>query len=229
MNTRMMPGGQAYVPSHAMMSPPGRYPGAWSSTRTWRTHPAKLASAKDRPAPQSTHPIRRVVRAAGGDQSPDDGERQDRRHPQKAEDVQRGLRRLRSARAPAIATIVTRHIDQAKLGCRWRPHEGLPLRWILSAHERRGKSATPHNLVRTAQIVAWCWHSAVRNRERLAKPAEAYGWALRDSNPRPSPCKGDRNMQVSGLSWENVVTLGTCEYLGVPVSRGARVVHRLSP
>ena len=26
------------------------------------------------------------------------------------------------------------------------------------------------------------------------------GWALRDSNPRPSPCKGGRNPQVSALS-----------------------------
>ena len=25
-------------------------------------------------------------------------------------------------------------------------------------------------------------------------------WALRDSKPRPSPCKGDQNVQVSHLS-----------------------------
>ena len=31
-------------------------------------------------------------------------------------------------------------------------------------------------------------------------------WALRDSNPRPSPCKSDGNMQVKGLTSANVVT-----------------------
>ena len=38
-------------------------------------------------------------------------------------------------------------------------------------------------------------------------------WALRDSNPRPSPCKGDRNVQVRGLTSRNGVTL---EYLSSP-------------
>jgi hypothetical protein len=43
--------------------------------------------------------------------------------------------------------------------------------------------------------------------------------------PRPSPCEGDRNMQVSGLTSGNVVTLGTSEYLRVPVSRCAGMVQ----
>jgi hypothetical protein len=62
--------------------------------------------------------------------------------------------------------------------------------------------------------------------DRSALPAGQTRWALRDSNPRPSPCKGDRNVQVSGLTSGNVVTLGTSEYLGVTLSRGAGVVQR---
>ena len=49
---------------------------------------------------------------------------------------------------------------------------------------------------------------------------------MRDSNPRPSPCKGNRNMQVRTLSRANLVPLSICEYLGVPVSRGAGVVQK---
>jgi hypothetical protein len=51
-------------------------------------------------------------------------------------------------------------------------------------------------------------------------------WALRDSNPRPSPCKGDRNMQVKSLTSAKVDTSCTWDYLGVPVSRDARAVQR---
>ncbi len=47
----------------------------------------------------------------------------------------------------------------------------------------------------------------------VPKPA----WALRVSNPRPSPCKGETNMQVRALSCGNVVSLSTVEYLGVPL------------
>jgi hypothetical protein len=53
-------------------------------------------------------------------------------------------------------------------------------------------------------------------------------WALRDSNPRPSPCKGDGTVQVHGLTSGNVVTPSTSKYLRVPMSRGARVVQVVS-
>ena len=52
-----------------------------------------------------------------------------------------------------------------------------------------------------------------------------YWWALRDSNPRPSPCKGGRNMQVKALTSASVVTPSTRGYLGVLLSRGAGVVR----
>jgi hypothetical protein len=34
-------------------------------------------------------------------------------------------------------------------------------------------------------------------------------------DPRPSPCKGERNMQVRPLSRQNAVTASTREYLGL--------------
>ena len=52
-------------------------------------------------------------------------------------------------------------------------------------------------------------------------------WALRDSNPRPSPCKGERKPQVRALSRGNAVSLGTAEYLGVPSDRYADVMRGL--
>jgi hypothetical protein len=51
-------------------------------------------------------------------------------------------------------------------------------------------------------------------------------WALRDSNPRPSPCKGEMNMQVKDLSRRFQVDPGTCPYLGVPVSCYANVMRQ---
>ncbi len=50
-------------------------------------------------------------------------------------------------------------------------------------------------------------------------------WALRDSNPRPSPCKGGGKDQVSDLTSKDAVTLGVCEYLRVSMRRGAGVVQ----
>jgi hypothetical protein len=73
--------------------------------------------------------------------------------------------------------------------------------------------------------------SSPRSRSRPCPPEQHVrssalrSWALRDSNPRPSPCKGDRNMQVSGLTSRNLVTLSTSEYLRVLLSRGAGVVQ----
>ncbi len=50
-------------------------------------------------------------------------------------------------------------------------------------------------------------------------------WALRDSNPRPSPCKGDTNVQVRALSSGSGVPLSTSEYLGVPSACYADVMQ----
>src|SRR5918994_1651073 len=55
-NMRMMPGGQIHVPSHAMTSPPGSDPGSVINAYVAYS-PARLPSAKDRPAPQRIHPI----------------------------------------------------------------------------------------------------------------------------------------------------------------------------
>ena len=41
-------------------------------------------------------------------------------------------------------------------------------------------------------------------------------WALRDSNPRPSPCKGGKNLQVTGLTCGSGVSSSVVSYRGVP-------------
>src|SRR5688572_3720192 len=53
----------------------------------------------------------------------------------------------------------------------------------------------------------------------------AFRWALRESNPRPSPCKGEKEVLVRALSRENVLPLSTAEYLGVPSACHAGVMH----
>ncbi len=50
-------------------------------------------------------------------------------------------------------------------------------------------------------------------------------WALRESNPRPSPCKGETNTQVRALSCPNALPLRTAEYLAVPSARYAGVMQ----
>ncbi len=50
-------------------------------------------------------------------------------------------------------------------------------------------------------------------------------WALRVSNPRPSPCKGEPNALVRGLSSENGVPVGPSRYLGVEPGRDADVMQ----
>jgi hypothetical protein len=43
-------------------------------------------------------------------------------------------------------------------------------------------------------------------------------WALRVSNPRPSPCKGEQNLQVRGLSRHFACHGSALVYLGVTLS-----------
>ena len=50
-------------------------------------------------------------------------------------------------------------------------------------------------------------------------------WALRVSNPRPSPCKGEPNVLVRGLSSENDVPVSPSQYLGVEPARDADVMQ----
>jgi hypothetical protein len=58
-----------------------------------------------------------------------------------------------------------------------------------------------------------------------APPACELGfpwWALRGSNPRPSPCKGGTSVLVRELSRRFDVPLTTCQYLAVPLPCYAR-------
>ena len=50
-------------------------------------------------------------------------------------------------------------------------------------------------------------------------------WALRVSNPRPSPCKGEKDAQVRALTCPNGVHWSTAEYLGVLPACYAGVMH----
>jgi hypothetical protein len=52
-----------------------------------------------------------------------------------------------------------------------------------------------------------------------------YRWAMRNSNPRPSPCKGEENMQVRELTSESAVPSGPSPYLRVPSSCYAVVMR----
>ena len=51
-------------------------------------------------------------------------------------------------------------------------------------------------------------------------------WALRDSNPRLSPCKGEPNVLVRGLSCGNGVPVSAAQYVGVEPARDADVMQR---
>jgi len=44
-------------------------------------------------------------------------------------------------------------------------------------------------------------------------------------NPRPSPCKGEKNLQVRALNSRNALPLSTAEYLGVRLSCYADVMQ----
>jgi hypothetical protein len=50
-------------------------------------------------------------------------------------------------------------------------------------------------------------------------------WALRVSNPRPSPCKGEKDAQVRALTCRIAVPWSTAEYLGVPSACYAGVMR----
>src|SRR5688572_20818815 len=109
-NTRMMPGGQAHVPSHAMMSPPGSDPGSVINAYTAYS-PERLASAKERPTPQRIHPIglpgrRDAIRAPTTENARTAG------IPRivKASNEEAATP---TARVPAIAAAATMPIDQA--------------------------------------------------------------------------------------------------------------------
>ena len=56
-------------------------------------------------------------------------------------------------------------------------------------------------------------------------PQPVSWWALRESNPRPSPCKGETNLLVRALIWGNALSLSTAEYLAVPSARYADVMQ----
>ena len=53
-------------------------------------------------------------------------------------------------------------------------------------------------------------------------------WALRVSNPRPSPCKGEANLQVSALSRCFACHSSALVYLGVLPSCYASVMQNVS-
>jgi hypothetical protein len=55
----------------------------------------------------------------------------------------------------------------------------------------------------------------VGRQRHLAADLRVYRWALRGSNPRPSPCKGKANVQFGGS------TRSTPEYPSVPLSTSA--------
>ena len=48
---------------------------------------------------------------------------------------------------------------------------------------------------------------------KRASGSSGSRWALRVSNPRPSPCKGETNVQVRVFSLTDHVLLSTPEYL----------------
>ena len=52
-------------------------------------------------------------------------------------------------------------------------------------------------------------------------------WALRVSNPRPSPCKGEEEVLVSGLTCGFGCRLSACEYVGVHLRCYASVMQRV--
>ena len=70
--------------------------------------------------------------------------------------------------------------------------------------------------------------SSSRSREPRKRllTCEFTSWALRDSNPRPSPCKGETDLLVRALSCGNALPLSTSEYLRVRSSRYADVMRR---
>ena len=61
----------------------------------------------------------------------------------------------------------------------------------------------------------------------IRSTSEIWWWALRVSNPRPSPCKGEPNVQVRGLSSWNGVPVGAAPYLAVEPARDADVMHEV--
>jgi hypothetical protein len=109
-NTRMMPGGQIHVPSHAIMSPQGSDPGSVINAYVAYS-PARLPSAKERPALHRIHPIglsgrREAIRAPTTENARIAG-------------VPRIMKASNEeatasfARVPANAAAATRHIDHA--------------------------------------------------------------------------------------------------------------------
>ena len=59
-----------------------------------------------------------------------------------------------------------------------------------------------------------------------AMAVDLFWWALRGSNPRPSPCKGGTNTQVRALCGSDRVPVSTPQYLGVPLRCYAKCYAR---
>ena len=60
---------------------------------------------------------------------------------------------------------------------------------------------------------------------REASAIPFVSWALRDSNPRPSPCNGEENVQVRRVSSCFGMPLSAAECRGVPSGRYAIVMR----
>src|SRR5438552_10493095 len=84
----------------------------------------------------------------------------------------------------------------------------------------------PHARSEHVSFVTSPTWDAERGRVRETVLSRAGWWALRDSNPRPSPCKSETNLLVRGLSCDFGVQLSTAQYLGLPGSCYAVVMRR---
>ena len=69
-------------------------------------------------------------------------------------------------------------------------------------------------------------HGCQPGKEIVGSSRAQDRWALREPNPRPSPCKGEAKVLVRALSCKNGVSLSTAEYLGVPSGCYAGVMQR---
>ena len=71
-------------------------------------------------------------------------------------------------------------------------------------------------------------HGRCREERHSAAELQVSRWALRGSNPQPSPCKGEEEVLVRGLSRDFGCHRSALVYLGVTLSCYASVTQNRS-
>ena len=106
----------------------------------------------------------------------------------------------------------------------------LRSKWIPRADERAGSDGFVASGTWPSDLGCGTWPLRVLSAEEISMPSIVAlqcfcWWALRESNPRPSPCKGETNVLVRALSREKGEPLSTAECLVVPWARYADVMQ----